>query len=129
MARILVVDDDPVTLRLVQVRLERAGHEVLSFPSPQKALELVLEGNLPDAVVLDVSMPDISGLELLQTLRVGFGLKALPAVFLSARAKPEDIAAGQALGATYLTKPFVATALLKAIDQVLKSPGIPKISS
>lgn len=121
MARILVVDDDQVTLRLVQVRLERAGHDVLCFPSPQKALELVLEGDLPDAVVLDVSMPDISGLEVLQTLRVGFGLKALPAVFLSARIKPEDIEAGQALGATYLTKPFVASALLKAIDRALKS--------
>lgn len=121
MARVLVVDDDPDTLRLIQIRLERAGHDVLVVPSPQKALELVLEGELPDIVVLDVAMPEISGLEVLQTLRVGFGLKVLPAIFLSGRVEPEAIEAGRALGATYLTKPFVASALLKAIDQGLKS--------
>jgi len=120
MARILVVDDDRIVLRLVQHRLERAGHEVIPVLSPQSALELVLGGKMPDAVVLDVSMPEISGVEVLQTLRVGFGLSELPAVFLSARITPEDIEAGRALGAAYLTKPFVASALLKAIDQVLK---------
>lgn len=49
-----------------------------------------------------------------------FGLKDLPVIFLSSRISPEDIEAGRALGATYLTKPFVASALLKAIDQALK---------
>lgn len=125
MARILVVDDDQVLLRLIQYRLERAGHEVIPVLSPQSALELVLGGKMPDAVVLDVSMPEISGVEVLQTLRVGFGLRELPAVFLSGRITPEDIEAGRALGATYLTKPFVASALLKAIDQVLKGGTSP----
>lgn len=120
MARILVVDDDRVLLKLIQWRLERAGHEVISLTSPQNALELVLGGKMPDAVVLDVSMPEISGVEVLQTLRLGFGLKDLPAVFLSGRISPEEIESGRALGAIYLTKPFVASALLKAIDQVLK---------
>jgi len=120
MARILVVDDDRVLLRLVQWRLERAGHEVVSVPSPQDALELVLGGKTIDLVVLDVSMPEISGVEVLQTLRLGFGLNDLPAIFLSARISPEEIEAGQALGAIYLTKPFVASALLKAIEQALK---------
>ena len=125
MARILVVDDDRVLLKLIQWRLERAGHEVISLTSPQNALELVLGGKMPDAVVLDVSMPEISGVEVLQTLRLGFGLTDLPAVFLSGRISPEEIEAGRALGAVYLTKPFVASALLKAIDQVLKSKELP----
>lgn len=121
MARILVVDDDRVILRLVQVRLERAGHSVLAISSPHKALELVLGGELPDVVVLDVVMPEITGLELLQALRLGLGLATLPAVFLSGRVEPEQIEAGQALGAIYLTKPFVASALLKAIDEAIRS--------
>ena len=125
MARILVVDDDRVLLKLIQWRLERAGHEVISLTSPQNALELVLGGKMPDAVVLDVSMPEISGVEVLQTLRLGFGMKDLPAVFLSGRISPEEIETGRALGAIYLTKPFVASALLKAIDQVLKGQERP----
>jgi CheY-like chemotaxis protein len=119
MARILVLDDDRDILRIIQLRLEKNGHVVVGVDSPQKALELVLAGELPDVVVLDISMPEISGLEVLQTLRVGFGLEKLPAIFLSARVKPEEIEAGEALGATYLTKPFVATALFKAIDNAL----------
>ena len=125
MARILVVDDDRVLLKLIQWRLERAGHEVISLTSPQNALELVLGGKMPDAVVLDVSMPEISGVEVLQTLRLGFGMKDRPAVFLSGRISPEEIETGRALGAIYLTKPFVASALLKAIDQVLKGQERP----
>ena len=120
MARILVVDDDLDILRIVQLRLERAGHVVVGISSPQKALEVVLEGELPDVVILDVAMPEISGFEVLQALRLGFGLKDLPVVFLSARVSPEEIQAGRALGATYLTKPFVASALLNAIDKALK---------
>jgi CheY-like chemotaxis protein len=122
MARVLVVDDDRIVLSLVQHRLERSGHEVIGVSSPQKALEMILAGDLPDIAVLDVSMPEISGIELLQTLRTGFGLKHLPVIFLSSRISPEDIEAGRALGATYLTKPFVASALLKAINEALKLP-------
>ena len=120
MARILVVDDDRIIVKLVQFRLERSGHEVTGVTSPKAALELVLAGDLPDLVVLDVSMPEISGIELLQTLQTGFGLKSLPAIFLSSKISPEDIEAGRALGATYLTKPFVASAHLKAINEALK---------
>jgi len=124
MARILVLDDDRDILRIIQLRLEKSGHVVVCVSSPQKALEMVLAGELPDLVVLDISMPDISGLEVLQTLRVGFGMEKLPAIFLTARVREEDIEAGRALGATYLTKPFVATALFKAIDAELNA--VPK---
>jgi CheY-like chemotaxis protein len=64
-------------------------------------------------------MPEMSGLELLAQLRARDGLSDLPAIFLSARVLPEDIAAGQALGASYLTKPFIAAALLRAIEEAL----------
>ena len=121
MARILVVDDDRDVLRVIELRLERAGHEVKCASSAQTALEMFLHGESPDVVVLDVAMPDITGLEVLQTLRLGFGMKELPAIFLSALVSPEQIEAGRALGATYLTKPFVATALINAIDKAIES--------
>lgn len=119
MARILVVDDDRDVLRIVQLRLERAGHEVKSSASAKEALELFLHGETPDVVVLDVAMPEITGVEVLQTLRLGFGMRDLPAIFLSALVSPEQIEAGRALGAAYLTKPFVASALIKAIESAL----------
>ncbi len=74
-------------------------------------------------VVLDVDMPDVTGLELLARLRGDLGDPELPAVFLSARVQPDEIEAGRALGATYLTKPFVASALLKAIDSLMRPPN------
>jgi CheY-like chemotaxis protein len=119
MARILVVDDDPDTVRIVTFRLQAKGHRVIGATSPREALEAVATRARPDIAVLDVAMPEMSGLELLTELRAQDGLDALPAIFLSALVQPEDIAAGLALGASYLTKPFIAAALLKAIDEAL----------
>jgi CheY-like chemotaxis protein len=120
MARVLVVDDDPDVLNLVSFRLRKADHKVIAVAGGQEALDVVAERGAPDVAVLDVMMPGIDGLTLLQRLRGIDGLERLPAIFLSARVQPEDIEAGRALGATYLTKPFVATALLRAIDAALK---------
>jgi CheY-like chemotaxis protein len=123
MSRLLVVDDDPVVLNLVQIRLKTGGHRVISASDPDEALRVVEERGLPDVAVLDVSMPGMSGLELLAQLRERPGAEQLPAIFLSARVMPQDIEAGRALGATYLTKPFVASALLAAVDRALD--GVP----
>ena len=122
MARVLVVDDDPDLLNLVSFRLRKAQHKVIAVPEGQEALAVVAERGAPDVAVLDVMMPGIDGLTLLGRLRELEGLQRLPAIFLSARVQPEDIEAGRSLGATYLTKPFVATALLRAIDAALASP-------
>jgi CheY-like chemotaxis protein len=70
-------------------------------------------------VVLDVTMPGLNGLELLVAIREVTDTPDLPAVFLSGRIEAEDVAAGHALGAAYLTKPFVASALTNAIDSQL----------
>ena len=119
MARVLVVDDDPDILRLVQMRLAANGHAVLCAGSAAEAFSVLETSGAPDVVVLDVGLPGTDGLELLQQLRDREELAGLPAVFLSARVSEEDVARGRALGATYLTKPFVATALLTAIDRAL----------
>jgi CheY-like chemotaxis protein len=119
MSRLLVVDDDPVVLNLVQIRLTGGGHRVISAADPNAALRVVQERGLPDVAVLDVNMPGMSGYELLEQLRRRPGAEKLPAIFLSAHVRPQDVAAGRALGAAYLTKPFVASALLAAVDRAL----------
>ncbi len=119
MARILVVDDDPDLLNLVAFRLRRQGHDVMTSGSGPDALALVAETGAPEMAVLDVTMPGMTGLELLSRLRGLDGMGNLPAVFLSARVQDEDIEAGRSLGALYLTKPFVANALIGAVERAL----------
>ena len=124
MARVLVVDDDPDILNLVSFRLRQKGHRVIAVGSGQEALQRVEEHGIPDVAVLDVSMPVIDGFELLRRLRALDGAAELPAIFLSARVLPEDIEAGRAMRATYLTKPFVATALLAAVERATRAPVV-----
>src|SRR4051812_32772854 len=101
------------------MRLRKQNHQVATANGPADALAVVAAKGRPDVVVLDVSMPGMSGLELLDTLRTEHGLDDVPAIFLSARVQPEDVQAGLAKGAAYLTKPFVASALLAAVDRAL----------
>ncbi len=119
MAKIMVVDDDADILGLVARVVGKLGHQVATASSAREALELVDERGAPDLVVLDVTMPEKDGLELLQELRAREGMANLPAIFLSARVQESDIEAGRALGAEYLTKPFVATALRLKIERML----------
>jgi DNA-binding response OmpR family regulator len=119
------VDDDPVVLNLVQIRLTSGGHRVLVASDPYEALRLVDERGLPDLAVLDVTLPGMSGLELFHELRRRPGAEALPTIFLSARVQARDVEAGRALGATYLTKPFVASALLAAVERELSAAATP----
>ena len=118
-AKVLVVDDDDDMRALVEHRLRTAGHRVLGAGSADQALALVADRGVPDVIVLDVLMPGLSGLELLSRLRQEPASSQLPAVFLSGRVQDSDIAAGRALGATYLTKPVVISALLAAIEAAL----------
>ena len=119
MARILVVDDDPDILKMVIRRLQHANHKAHGVVTRNEATSFIAEKGAPDVVVLDVDMPDGSGLELLTVLREQTGSSDLPAIFLSSRMRPEDIAAGRDLDAVYLTKPFIGSALLGAIEKVL----------
>ena len=115
-APILVVDDDDDIRGLVAMRLKAAGHRVVAVEDGAKALQLVEERGIPEVAVLDVTMPGMDGFELLETLRARSG-RDVQAVFLSARVQDTDIATGRALGATYLTKPFVGSALEAAIKR------------
>lgn len=117
MSRIMVVEDDEGILMLVQAQLRRNGHQVIAAVSAQEALNSVTEKGAPDVVVLDVGLPDMDGLNLLQSLRDRLELPDLAGIFLTGHIEEENVEAGRALGATYLTKPFVASALLAAIER------------
>lgn len=94
------------------------GHYVVATADAHSALDTVDRIGAPDAYVLDVGLPDIDGFRLLSRLREA-GEDA-PAIFLSAHAQESDIGLGHAMGARYLTKPFVAKTLLGAVDEAVE---------
>ena len=108
---VLVVDDEPHLLRLVQFRLEREGYDVVTAADGQSALDTVFDSP-PDLCLLDVVMPRRSGWEVLQELRADERSAGLKVIMLTARATAADIETGMRLGADdYLTKPFTSADL------------------
>jgi two-component system phosphate regulon response regulator PhoB len=103
---ILVADDDPDILTMVQLRLERCGYTVLTARNGREAVELTA-AHLPNLIVLDIAMPELSGLDALAELKAAPLTSSIPVILLTARATSGDVQAGLAAGASeYLTKPF-----------------------
>ena len=120
--RILVVDDDPVIVRLLDVNFRLDGFDVFTAGRGEDALALAQE-TPPDVILLDVMMPDLDGYEVYRRLREIPSLIRTPVFFLSARAKDDDRSRGMASGVTdYITKPFDPTELVAAIRQRLEGP-------
>jgi len=103
MARVLVVDDDPVLNQMVQANMRLAGHEVFSALSGQAALR-DLESINPELVILDVMMPGMTGFEVCRRMRE---TTTVPVLFLTARGEEEDLVQGfDSGGDDYMRKPF-----------------------
>ncbi len=119
MARVLVVEDEPTVRELVVARLRAAGHQVVSADTGAQAVDVVSTRGVPDVAVLDIGLPDTDGYALLEALRQAGDDARFGAVFLSGEIEQEAIDRGHRMGATYLTKPFVASALLRAIEQAM----------
>lgn len=117
-AHILLVDDDQELCALLQEWLAQDGFKISARHDTQSAAEY-LEQQLPDAVILDVMLPDGNGLEFLRTLRTSH--KGLPVLMLSARGEPTDRIIGLELGADdYLAKPCDPRELTARLRAVLR---------
>ena len=118
-ARILVVDDDRDLLDLVSVKLRLAGYHVLTAASGPDALRVARSGG-PDAMVLDVGLPGLTGLDVCFRLRNDVATTRVPVLLLTARSKPSDVAMGFALGAKdYMVKPFNTRELVRRVRAML----------
>lgn len=103
---VLVADDNPDILRLVERRLSKRGYAVVTAADGRQALQAILDRR-PDAVILDWLMPGIQGKELCRHLKANPATRAVPVVLLTARAAETDVTAGFESGADdYVTKPF-----------------------
>lgn len=120
--RILVIDDDSDLQTLVRSLLEHAGLEYIPAMTAAAGAEVLRHKPLPDLVLLDLMLPDVSGLEMLRQIRSKDLFDALPIIILSALADPTTIRKGLDLGADrYLTKPYLANNLTNTVLEVLKT--------
>jgi DNA-binding response OmpR family regulator len=117
--KILVIDDDPDVRTLCRLNLGWAGHEVLEAEGGQQALDMVA-ADAPDALVLDIMMPVVDGLQVLRSLRSDPATRELPVVVISARVGVEDQVRGLETGAdAYVTKPFNPETLTETLECAL----------
>jgi len=120
MARVLVVDDDDAVRMLVRRALEREGLRVEEAPDAARAMH-AFDSASWDLVVLDVSLPDLSGLDLLRQLRI---VGDVPVIMLSGRGDEADRVAGLESGADdYVVKPFYPRELAARVRSLLRRSG------
>ncbi len=119
--RILVVDDDPDILRLVSAKLDRAGFDVLTASSGQRALDMIERRGLPHLAIVDLMMPGMSGFDFCQTVQQ---YTDLPIIMLTAIDEEETVIRGiQHFAEDYITKPFSPRELVARVERVLRRIG------
>ncbi len=120
---VLVVEDDPTILQLLEVNFEMEGFIVVRAEDGELGLAAAREVH-PDVVVSDVMMPKMSGLELVQALKASPATKSIPVILLSAKAQGADVRSGLEAGADdYVTKPFEPLDLIDRVNAVLLRNG------
>ncbi len=118
--RLLVVDDNDLNREMLTRRLSRKGFQVEMADGGRRALELI-ESDSFDLVLLDIMMPEITGMEVLETVRKRFSPAELPVIMATAKTQSEDVVSALTLGANdYVTKPIDFSVLLARIDTHLK---------
>jgi CheY-like chemotaxis protein len=121
---ILIVEDDPDQLALADLRVSMAGYRVRVAGSVNGFLQTLVDEGAPDLLLLDVTLPDGDGFDVLAKMRRHQALGSLPIVMLTARNDPGDIGRGLVLGADgYVTKPYTKSLLADVIHRVLKRPS------
>lgn len=117
---LLLVDDDPEILSLLQAKLGKEPFEIFTASEGRSALNII-QTQKPDLVLLDVNLPGLSGLEICRSLREDRDTRDIPIIMLSGRSEEIDRVLGLEFGADdYVTKPFNAKELILRINNVLK---------
>jgi two-component system alkaline phosphatase synthesis response regulator PhoP len=122
----VVIADDEADIRRLIVFLLRS-YDLYEAQNGRRALELIREVR-PDLVLLDVMMPEMTGLEVLDAMRENPLTASIPVVLLSAKGQAAEIEAGLRSGATrYLVKPFEAQALRACVEEVLREYALTQV--
>jgi DNA-binding response OmpR family regulator len=119
MPHVLVVDDEPNILLSLEFLMQQAGFSVATAADAGQALEQI-NRQCPDLLLLDISLPGMSGFDLLERLRADDATQALPVIMLTAHGREVEKEKGMALGANdYVTKPFSTRELVNRVQALL----------
>jgi two-component system phosphate regulon response regulator PhoB len=125
-SRILIVDDEPDLVRLLEYNLKQAGFETETASTGEAALAAA-RARKPDAVVLDLMLPDLPGTEVCRQLRRDERLRNTPIIMLTAKSEEVDRVVGFELGADdYVTKPFSVRELVLRLKAILRRGSTPE---
>ncbi|KZN31759.1 hypothetical protein N474_02510 [Pseudoalteromonas luteoviolacea CPMOR-2] len=120
MANILIVDDVAENLQILQLILRNEGHKVFAAISAEVALRIVTE-HLPDLIISDIKMPQMSGLEFCKELKESAATAQIPIIFVSAQSDTDNIVAALEVGGVdYITKPLKPAEVIARVNTQLK---------
>ncbi len=115
MAKVMVIDDEPFILMMIEDKLKRAGLQVITLRESKSALNRIREEK-PDLIILDWMMPEVSGIELCKKLKSDPELSSIPVFMLTAKGQEDDERLGLSTGVErYITKPFSPRSLLEIV--------------
>jgi DNA-binding response OmpR family regulator len=127
--RILAIDDEEDILRLIEIKLKKAGFEVSTARDGQEALERAL-AEKPDLMLVDVMMPRRDGYSVVSEVKQQLGTEAPSIILLTARGQETDVVQGLTIGADdYIIKPFSPRELIARINVVLIKRGKYNVAS
>lgn len=118
---VMIIEDEPDAAEMFAEMMRVNGYKVIKMFSSAPAIPMISQ-QMPDVIILDVMMPDISGLEILRYMRREPELASIPVIIVSAKSMPGDVKIGLEAGASlYLTKPVGFLELKNAVEQVTQN--------
>jgi CheY-like chemotaxis protein len=122
--KVWIVDDDEEMITAMQMMLRLLKAETSGYLNARQAANALLEGKRPDVILLDISMPEVSGMDLLKYLRRGRDLSHIPVIMFTSEASDTMVDKSLAMGAdAYLTKPVSFEELKTAIARAMTARG------
>ena len=122
--RVVAMDDDHDILRLLRIKLEKEGFQVITATDGEEGVKAVL-GEKTDVMIVDVMMPKKDGYQVLEEVQAKYGDKSPVTIMLTSKAEPSDLVEGLSRGADdYITKPFSPSELIERIKVSLIKRGI-----
>ncbi|MFP4466196.1 MAG: response regulator transcription factor [Candidatus Goldiibacteriota bacterium] len=119
--RVMVVDDEPDIVKIVQISLELANYEIIEAYSGEECLEKLEKDRPPELILLDIMMPGISGYEACKKIRGNDKYKEVKIVMLTAKGQKGDAEEGLKAGADdYIIKPFDPYELIEQVKEILE---------
>jgi two-component system phosphate regulon response regulator PhoB len=119
MSKVVVIDDEPFILMMIEDKLKKAAIDVVTVRESRRAME-VIRRELPDLVILDWMMPEVSGIDICRMLKQDDALRHVPVFMLTAKGQDSDEQLGKQIGVErYITKPFSPKMLLELVRETL----------